>query len=79
MSALVDPSGPCKRCQENEATIWWVGEGGSLALVHGFKQPWCERCCVEAQLRYVREAVVKLPELERQLASLGGPFAKEKP
>jgi len=79
MTAFEQPAGPCKRCQANPATVWWVGEGGGLALAHGFKKPWCERCCIEVLLEYARTAAAGIQDLENKLAVLGGPFAKEKP
>lgn len=33
----------CVRCRENEGTKKWVGDGGILALSHGWYEMWCER------------------------------------
>jgi hypothetical protein len=65
----------CARCQENEATVWWAGEMGMLAVTHGFMSPWCERCSVEKQAEHAREVADRLVELEARLQELGGPFS----
>jgi len=70
-----DPFGPpenktCASCQERPATLWWVGDGGTLAITHGMKVPWCERCCVSAQLKHARERAAEIPALEAKLKEL---------
>ncbi len=61
---------PCENCHDRISTVWWVGEGGGLAYAHGMKAAWCERCCVEAQLKYAQDAAARIPDLEKKLAEL---------
>lgn len=70
-----DPFGPpenrtCSNCEKRPATTWWVGEGGTLALVHGMKSPWCEHCCIAEQLKHARKLAASIPELEAKLKEL---------
>jgi RNA polymerase subunit RPABC4/transcription elongation factor Spt4 len=60
----------CQNCGKREATENWVGEGGMLALTHGMYSCWCKICCLEAQLKYMREIVARIPETEAELAAL---------
>lgn len=60
----------CANCNLRAASLWWVGEGSTLALAHGMASPWCERCSLEAQLKHCREQAARLPELELRLARL---------
>jgi hypothetical protein len=60
----------CQNCGKQEATITWIGEGGSLAYVHGMGQEWCELCCVKEQLTYAAEQAARIPELKRRLKEL---------
>lgn len=64
-----EPSGPCANCGKHEATQRWIGDGGSLAYIHGMYSFWCECCVFKEQLRYARERAAAIPELERQLAA----------
>lgn len=68
--AAPESLGICRNCGQREATIKWVGDGGSLGFVHGHWVPWCERCMVEAQLRYARERAADIPDLEARLETL---------
>ncbi len=63
---LVD-AGLCVNCKIRPGTETWVGEGGTLALVHGFSARWCLQCCLEAQIEYCTKAAERLPDLKRQL------------
>ena len=63
-------TGTCERCGTRPASQWWVGEGGALAFVHGQYATWCERCCVEEQLRHARDAATHIEELEARLQEL---------
>ena len=60
----------CANCQSRPAEIDWVGEGGTLAWVHGMFSRWCLRCATEAQLKHARETAARIPELEQKLAGL---------
>jgi hypothetical protein len=60
----------CENCGKRKATQTWVGEGGTLAWVHGGGSDWCEYCCIEAQLKYAEEAAAKIPELKEKLREL---------
>ena len=67
---LPQPEGDCRNCGQRPATVFWIGEGGSLAFSHGHYQSWCQLCSVQAQLKYARERTVAIPALERELAAL---------
>jgi hypothetical protein len=62
------PGGTCQRCEKRPATKWW--SEGTIAFVHGMKAAWCERCCVEEQLKFARERAAVVPALEKQLADI---------
>lgn len=61
----------CFRCNVNEATKWW---GDALAFTHGFSQAICDRCAVELQLEHAKERAAFIPEFEKKLKQLGGPY-----
>lgn len=61
----------CQKCGTRPGTEDWVGDGGTLAMVHGFVQKWCMRCVLEAQIEHCRAAAARLPDLERELSELG--------
>lgn len=60
----------CENCRLRESTGKYVGTGGSLALVHGFYQVWCDHCMLRAQLQYARDEAERIPELEAALLAL---------
>ena len=60
----------CAKCQKRPGTAWWAGEGGVIAIVHGFYEARCAYCCVEEQLEYARKLAATIPELEAKLAEL---------
>jgi len=60
----------CENCREHKATILWIGEGSTLDWVHGAGVPWCECCCLKAQLDYAKKRMAGIPELERKLAGV---------
>lgn len=60
----------CQNCGQREGTENWVGEGGTMAFIHGMHQCWCKICCCEAQLEYARKLAATIPELEVKLAAL---------
>jgi hypothetical protein len=64
------PSGLCTKCGKRPADNWWIEDGGTLAAVHGFVQPWCEVCCLERQLEACRAGAAKISELEEKLRLL---------
>jgi hypothetical protein len=64
------PTGICRNCKEREATTWWIGEGGTLAYVHGMKSAWCELCAVNAQIDHVNEEMDRLDGLVRRKEEL---------
>lgn len=67
----------CANCKTRKAFGWWVGDGGTMALIRGYKAPWCEHCTVTAQLQHARERAAEVPNLERRLAELNA--EKEQP
>lgn len=58
----------CKLCGLRPAEIWWGHS--EEAFYRGGLVPACERCCVERQLAFAREAASRIPELEKQWAAL---------
>ena len=64
------PEGTCSNCGVRSAEHWWTGEGGVMAAAHGQAAPWCERCCVTAQLEHARTVASDVSELEERLAAL---------
>jgi hypothetical protein len=60
----------CQHCHKRRSTTEWVGDGGSLAYVHGFAKRWCDVCALEAQLDYARQAAERIPDLEARLAKV---------
>ena len=60
----------CQNCHKRDATLKWIGDGGSLALSHGFASDWCEVCALEAQLKHARERASEIPRMETRLAEL---------
>lgn len=71
---IVDPPEHhiCSNCHERPGTIQWVGEGGFLALSHGWYQWWCEVCATKAQIEYAKARAAVIPDLEAKLAELEG-------
>lgn len=57
----------CEKCGEHEGTQTWIGESAGLARIHGWGQPRCDCCCLEAQLEHAREMAAKIPDLEAAL------------
>jgi len=57
----------CANCKIRPGTETWVGEGGTLGLVHGFSAQWCLRCCLEAQIEYCQKAADRLLSLKEML------------
>lgn len=60
----------CRNCEERPGLETWVGDGGVMSYVHGGGEPWCKKCCIEAQLKHAREMATKIPELEAELQAL---------
>lgn len=57
----------CDNCKEHIATTKWVGDGGTLALSHGWYSWWCECCMLKAQIQHAKERAAVILDLERQL------------
>ena len=57
----------CQKCGERPGTENWVGEGGTLAFVHGLVALWCKVCVLEAQLKYAKDRASQIPNIEKQL------------
>lgn len=68
----VKPETLCPKCEQRPGTEIWVGEGGTLAYVHGFHAYWCKPCVVTEQLAYARKSAARIPELESELARITG-------
>jgi hypothetical protein len=63
---------PCQRCRERFADDWWEGEVSLLGFA--LRQPWCERCITEENLKRARNAVEQTARLEKQFTQLGVVF-----
>lgn len=62
--------GLCANCGLHKGTIKWVGEGGGIALVHGFYEMWCECCVLKEQIKHAEERSAALPGLRKELERL---------
>lgn len=60
----------CANCKKHEATVNWLGEGGTLAIAHGDWQAWCKCCSLKAQVKFCQDAVKRLPKLKKSLAKV---------
>ena len=60
----------CQNCRKREATVDWIGDGGTLAFSHGMYQRWCEYCCTDKQLQHAKKLASMIPELEQKLKTL---------
>lgn len=59
----------CENCEEHQASMWWIGGGGTLAITRFHMQAaWCECCALHAQIAHVEEGVAKLESLRSELA-----------
>jgi hypothetical protein len=61
---------PCVQCGERAGTVKWYGDGGALAVSHGFYVMWCERCALKAQLAYAEAQAARIPGLRQELEAL---------
>lgn len=70
----------CAKCGLCPGTEIWVGEGGTLAYVHGIYTPhWCLICVTTEQLLHAQKVAATVPELQKKLQTLTGdtsPIAK---
>jgi hypothetical protein len=57
----------CACCHKRPGTKRWVGEGGAMALSHGFYEMWCEGCVLRKQIEHAQERAAAIPDLEQQL------------
>ena len=56
----------CQKCNKQEATQNWIGEGSMMDVVHGNYQRWCKGCCLKEQIAHKEKQLKKLPkELEK--------------
>ena len=59
----------CENCKVHQASIWWVGDGGSLAVSRFYMQyAWCSCCVLRAQIKCIEESMVELESLRSELA-----------
>lgn len=59
----------CENCGEHQASMWWVGDGGILAVTRYHMQAaWCRCCALKAQLERAREQAQTIPKLVTELA-----------
>jgi hypothetical protein len=71
VSPTAEP-GHCLKCGREAETTSYIGDGGMMAVTHGFSQQWCEMCIVRGQIAYVQDQAARLPDLEAKLATLEG-------
>jgi hypothetical protein len=70
-SAEGPPKGTvCENCKKHEAAENFLIEGGWLDIVHGNWQYWCKCCVLKAQVKHCKDAVKRLPGLEKSLAQV---------
>ena len=66
----------CVKCGEPYAAMWWTGEGGEFAAIHGQAQLWCYLCALKEQIVFAEECAARIPQLkidlEREEALRGG-------
>lgn len=60
----------CTNCHQRLGTLAWIGDGGTLAWVHGCGTWWCPPCVLEAQLAYALQRAADIPRLQRELAAV---------
>ena len=61
----------CENCREHQATNWWAGEGGPLALSRFYMQAaWCECCMLKSQIEYAEKRAADLENLREKLAAV---------
>lgn len=60
----------CQNCNKRPATTNWVGEGGTMAYVHGMYQRWCDYCATKEQLKYCKKMARAIPRLEKKFKKL---------
>lgn len=60
----------CQSCGKRPATMNWVGDGGTMAFIHGMYQRWCDHCALRAQIAHAQKMADLLPELQAKLAAL---------
>jgi hypothetical protein len=61
----------CENCGKHRASMWWIGDGGGLALSRFYMQAaWCKCCTLKAQVKHARQLTKKLPSLEKKLAAV---------
>lgn len=61
---------PCANCKARPSVSWWCDDEGPQAMIRGYARPWCERCCIVAQIAHQRAMAAKLPETEARLAAI---------
>ena len=59
----------CENCGEHQASMWWIGEGGTLAVSRFYMQAaWCNCCVLRAQITHAEERMAELEKLRSELA-----------
>jgi hypothetical protein len=53
----------CDRCGSTRNLSRWYGDGGALAVTHGFHSMRCLRCIHRAQLAHSWKQALRLPKL----------------
>lgn len=61
----------CEECGQHQASMWWIGEGGTLAISRFYMQAaWCECCALKVQVTYAEERARELNGLYEKLATV---------
>ncbi len=59
----------CEKCGKHRASMWWIGNGGYLAMTRWHMMAaWCKCCALKAQVGHARKMARKLAGLEKKLA-----------
>ena len=61
----------CEKCGKHQASGWWIGDGGTLALMrYNMQAAWCRCCMLKEQVKHARKMARKLASLEKKLAKV---------
>lgn len=60
----------CAKCKELEGAEAFVPDSPVFLWAHGQYVMWCKKCCVEAAIEHIKEGILKLPGLEKELEEL---------
>ncbi len=68
----------CDNCGEHRASMWWIGDGGTLAITRFYMQAaWCKCCALRAQIGHAEERTAELEKMRRKLVRTKCKLAKK--